>query len=1010
MEEQKGVPSFFIYSSITTYTVHRQSLLLIFFMILLSSGFSQAPSYYSFNDEKGFDPEIVYDLFEDFNGNIWIGTNQGLSKYDGAGFIQYKHAAYSTSISGIQQDSEGRIWCQNFSGQVFYISGEELKLFKDHKETFSSKLDYNVAFFPNIFISTEYGLFEIDFYSGETRRNSIFPRDLIIYQKIVNNDTLNYDPVVILGSKDSSLYLFNHEDLLIWNSYRGKVQKQILLKEYIFGWNRKPYIGSDEFGLQIWNGEDHKMIFFGKEDQGIVVRDLDSKFEVTYMLNRESQNHKLIGYRDGLDVINGSSGISDPVFMFHNYYISDILEDREGNIWIGSTTNGIHIIPNLEILQRKMDSRVRYFVEVPNQGLIMCSENGDVYRKNQKFEKLGSFKGEVRHPYYIESKNALGVSNTVQAFDLESRRPTKNPFGMDAKSVNFISPNTAIFSQSGGVSIRSTEPSKPDFSFLSDSIKSWSLLKEQLFQIRIRNVRSNKNLYDEERERLFSCFSDGLFLFEDHQEKEITYLDQSILAKDILLAEDDVLWIITVDGKILTYHAGSIRFYSDLEANPVSLDIWKEYLFCATSEGIIKINTADKSVEKIDITDGLQSNQILSMAVYDDTVYTATTGGLSYFAASYDQINQTPPLVEIQTLTVNSSDVKLTREHKFSHNENNFVIYFRAKSQRSRGQFSYKYKMHGIDSSWTIQPSEINFARYPSLPSGTYTFELIAVNEDGIESTPQEISFVLSPPFYQTWWFYLFLVSGVALVVSALFLIRIRIIRNKNALLAEKKEAEKQLSVSQLTTLRSQMNPHFVFNALNSIQDYIINNRKEQAGDYLGLFADLMRKYLSQSQQETVRLEEEIETLEMYLELERLRFEETLKTDVQMDESIDTSSIDIPTMLIQPFVENAIKHGLLHKKGNRELNISFSKESDKMRITISDNGIGREASAVIRESQNKPHRSFATSAIKKRVELLNSTTPFDINIEFKDLFPSGTEVTIELRTVVTAIEKGTSES
>ncbi len=214
-------------------------------------------------------------------------------------------------------------------------------------------------------------------------------------------------------------------------------------------------------------------------------------------------------------------------------------------------------------------------------------------------------------------------------------------------------------------------------------------------------------------------------------------------------------------------------------------------------------------------------------------------------------------------------------------------------------------------------------------------------------------------------------------------------------------ELEQQYRASELKAIRSQMNPHFVFNALNSIQEYIMTNEKKLAGKYLGKFADLMRVYLQHSQVKTVALREEIEALSLYLELEKLRFEETLDCSIQIEENVDTE-LSIPSLLIQPYVENAIKHGLLHKQGKRELTIVVKQDDSKQALLfeVIDNGIGRKRSQEINQMRDPDHKSFATHALKSRIELLNHDRLNPIIEKVNDVDANsenpGTKVMLEL--------------
>ncbi|MCX7550797.1 histidine kinase [Xanthomarina sp. F2636L] len=212
---------------------------------------------------------------------------------------------------------------------------------------------------------------------------------------------------------------------------------------------------------------------------------------------------------------------------------------------------------------------------------------------------------------------------------------------------------------------------------------------------------------------------------------------------------------------------------------------------------------------------------------------------------------------------------------------------------------------------------------------------------------------------------------------------------------------EKQFKDSELKALKAQMNPHFIFNALNSIQDYIVLNQKNLASDYLGKFADLIRNYLHFSDTGFISVPDEVHNLNLYLELEKLRFEDKLEYTFQVDDTVNSDTINIPTMLIQPYVENALKHGLLHKKDNRKLKISINKVSDKIiECIIEDNGIGREKSKEINKKRQAQHKSFALKATTERLDLLNYGSEKKIGVEIIDLKENdqatGTKVVLKI--------------
>lgn len=252
-------------------------------------------------------------------------------------------------------------------------------------------------------------------------------------------------------------------------------------------------------------------------------------------------------------------------------------------------------------------------------------------------------------------------------------------------------------------------------------------------------------------------------------------------------------------------------------------------------------------------------------------------------------------------------------------------------------------------------------------------------------------------------------IIAILVVVSASFyLLRIRQAKKAEMIALQLQESQKRLALekqyrdSELKALKAQMNPHFIFNVLNSIQEFIILNKKELAGDYLATFAELIRSYLHFSNQGYISLADEIETMQKYLELEALRFGDELQFSLDVEEGINSESKHIPTMIIQPYVENAIKHGLFHKQGGKSVRLSFSApEEGVVQCVIEDDGIGREQAKAIENKKHKTFKSFATEATATRLELFNQMTSNKIGVETLDLLddenkPAGTKVILTI--------------
>ena len=218
--------------------------------------------------------------------------------------------------------------------------------------------------------------------------------------------------------------------------------------------------------------------------------------------------------------------------------------------------------------------------------------------------------------------------------------------------------------------------------------------------------------------------------------------------------------------------------------------------------------------------------------------------------------------------------------------------------------------------------------------------------------------------------------------------------RNRSKLIRSVKESE-------LRTLRSQINPHFVFNSLNSIKGYILKQRQLEASEYLTDFSTFMRSILQHSKEKFITLSDEIETSLLYLKLENLRFEEGFTFNYAIDKGIDTEEILIPPMLLQPYLENAVKHGLMNKSNDRILNLSIKKMSDEeIKIIIDDNGIGRQQASLNRKNSLK-QQSMGIDVNDERIQLLSITNDLHISIKITDKFSTkglseGTKVEISL--------------
>jgi LytS/YehU family sensor histidine kinase len=232
------------------------------------------------------------------------------------------------------------------------------------------------------------------------------------------------------------------------------------------------------------------------------------------------------------------------------------------------------------------------------------------------------------------------------------------------------------------------------------------------------------------------------------------------------------------------------------------------------------------------------------------------------------------------------------------------------------------------------------------------------------------------------------ILEALVLIVILLLVFKYRLkkIRKKQTEELKRINLENELRIVQQSALKAQMNPHFIFNVLNSIKGYIYDNDKKNAVLYLSEFSELMRKVLDNSSNERIKLSEEIEILRIYIELEAMLLDGEFSYEIKLEDNIDADSIQIPGLLIQPYVENAFKHGLRHKKDTKKLvlNLSLLEKENILLVEINDDGIGLQRSKQINEQNTKAHKSFASEATAKRIDLLNSEKKDAIHVEMFD--------------------------
>jgi hypothetical protein len=307
------------------------------------------------------------------------------------------------------------------------------------------------------------------------------------------------------------------------------------------------------------------------------------------------------------------------------------------------------------------------------------------------------------------------------------------------------------------------------------------------------------------------------------------------------------------------------------------------------------------------------------------------------------------------------------------HDENFFSVQFGSDTWGDDDLFNYFYLLEGFNKEWVEISKTEKLARFTNVPSGSYTF-LLKVDDLQGETVINKALFELTiiPPFYARWWFILSAVLIFLGAVAWFWNYRMKKVRAQ-VLNAELKQK----------LLRLQMNPHFIFNSLSAIQSYIYSNQTHLAGNYLSDFARLIRLILDNSRYEFIGIDKEAEYIELYLKLQKLRFENKFRYNLSIDSELLNGEYQIPPMLAQPFLENAIEHGLKNISYPGELDVSYRLQNESISFTVVDNGIGLTASKKLNKNRNSQHKSLAISICKNRLEALksNASSPISLSIE-----------------------------
>ncbi len=959
----------------------------LLFLCLLNTPFiiyGQQPVYFNYTVKDGLPSNTVYSSFQDSKGYMWFGTDRGVVRYDG-----YEFSVYTTSdgladnvIFDIFEDSSHRIWFACNNGNACYYFNNTFYNKNNHKTL--AKIAANGPGLKtiedkdhNIYILTHYKIFTIspDENVKEVRINE---------SRLFSSINLNEKKEVIVLAATGIYNITTSEKV----SFGQNVLNIPQLNSKAIIWNGRLYhTQKNEFVSNTLPGNIH--------GPATEIYNVTSNIYLTQCLLRDQANSLLVGTQNGLFHwdLSAKKIISH---SFEKTSISSLLRDNENNLWITSLNNGIFLSvnPKIRLLNEKSGLNFNncYFIDKLSDGTIVFGS--DRYRmallRNNKIYniklpehtgvgKIEKIRIDPEGNYYLTSGSALMKIN-------------KNNFSVKVMNIAardiFFDSESRILMVAGNSLI---EINNHDIQKVYNCLPVKILRKDGFA---ITNIKANgiyKGIHSN------NIYIYGLFGVKTYANDQVYSLlkNKEELSKNIyrvVETPDGIIWLASnIYGVLVIYKSQLITIdkTAGLPSNYIN-SIYADKLnqiWVAGAEGLSKITYKVMNDEprfqvlNYSQSDGLISKNIYDVTKDDDMIYTATEEGICIF----DEKDLTPavkvPVLNIESVFFNEKAKPDTTLYISDFKNNSVRIKYTGLSFASFGNIQYKYRMKGLENNWSYTYNTV--LEYPAVPPGDYQFEIMAFNSKGDGSEIKSFAISITPPFWRTWWFIIFVILSS---VCILFFILHRWINNlkkahkikeqvlnleNQQLEAQRKQSEYERELLEIKNqaLRLHMNPHFIFNAINSIQGFYASGETEKARTYIGKFSGLLRMILMQSTKEYIHIQDEIKIIMLYLELNKLRFENKFDYELITDPTLIEQNEEIPPMIIQPFIENSIIHGIAPLKSMGKITVSILNKGDYIQCVIEDNGVGRKFSHNL--NKDRIYESTGIHVTQKRLDLLN---------------------------------------
>lgn len=1018
--------------------------LLLFLLLNCTLSSAQSPTLFfeHYTSQNGLSQNSGYAITQDKWGFLWMGTQEGLNRFDGYDFTPYRNggpdsSAYFSQITSLLTTKDGLLWVGTPNG--LSVFNNRLTRYESFSHFFGTdpSLDslYILKLFEdskgNAWIITQYdGLFR---YTPGTRQLTRF------FERGENNGRLTS----ITEDDHQQVWLCSGNEIFRFSLEKGghfeKIpftpvanMDKVKISDIVYS-GQQLWIGTAEHGIYLLNNTDHSVISFHHNNNKAAQ---PGQINAIRCMLKDSRNNIWIGTRnEGLyryslsdhQLVNARYQDNIPGSLRKDFVLS-LFEDRQGIIWAGLSGGGFakYDVYNTIFHSIRKDYRDKgslgdnmlfCLYSRDDENLFIGTQNGGVVKWNTRNNSFQSYKDH--DPRSLTHNTVYGITTGIDGklwlatwgglcrLDMDQRGAT-NPFvsfagGRDLTKIylhivhKLRNHPRLLVSGINGLY---------QFDLTTEKWLSW-MDRDSLV---LHNKIIVRTTYEDDREQVW-LGTEGMGLLKyDIPTNTITAISlPSVYTRNVryIFAENErYLWLGTDNGLVQYDRLADTILHTwqtrDGLPNDVVYGILpdeQKRLWLSTNKGLSCFDVRHRRFYNYDISYGLQDMEFNTACCYrakDGTMYFGGIEGLTLFhpaAVPVDKFNPAPVITSFSVMNnpyPTDTSLLYKKQVKLSHLQNFFSIEFAALNFSHTTKTVYAYQLKGVDPDW-VYCGNRHTASYTKLPPGKYEFQVKAANGNG-NWNPEltTLNITILPAFWQTSWF----LAAIGLVLAGLIWYAvwkwIRNIRHEAAL-------KHTIAETEMMALRAQMNPHFIFNCINSIDALIQSNDKYHATIYLNKFAKLIRNILDSSKQNMVTLAKDLDTLKLYIELEQLRNENKFTAEIKADDSLLQDDYKVPPLIVQPYVENAILHGLRNRPDNNgKLSINVSRRDDHIEYIIEDNGVGRQAGKNGTRTENQ---SYGMDMTRDRVKLFNKETAASVIITdlVKDHQPAGTKIQVLLK-------------